>query len=491
MAYGRKPTASEVLDVMDRLQRDPIRRDELSAGHRIFRVCVEEGLLNEHSIDWLAELMQELHDEGLIAYGSVHAGVIKPSVWDNGWLQSMADWRVTSSGRADAALYRRESGTISVAESAAPGQEHDLFISHAGEDKDTVARPLADELRKRGWKVWLDELELTVGDSLSSVIDDALARSRFGVVVLSRAFFAKPWPRRELEGLTAREVAAGSKVILPVWHEVDERYIVQKSPVLADRVGVSTSLDPAAVADKISQALERAGLRAAAGLAPEPVLQSVEPESRLTIPTTSDAQTRLVIERPQYWEYLLFAGVLVQGKKALEAKWEDYELRLPGGPRREVDQGAAPEFFQREMDLLTERVGALDRILAPAVWERAFGTDDEHADPARIENFALRIIKLYEWMLDWAAELRNTSVPSAFTEIRDVTARFVDRPLKDMRKFIDRVQDQIARLPELAAGGTVEQPVRLTLELKMEADPEVSEHLEKAWEKARQALDGT
>lgn len=58
MAYGREPTASEVLDVMDRLQRDRIRRDELTAGSKIFRVCAEEGLLNEHSIDWLAELMQ-------------------------------------------------------------------------------------------------------------------------------------------------------------------------------------------------------------------------------------------------------------------------------------------------------------------------------------------------------------------------------------------------------------------------------------------------
>jgi hypothetical protein len=38
----------------------------------------------------------------------------------------------------------------------------DLFISHAGEDKDTVARPLSKALEARGWSVWLDELELTI-----------------------------------------------------------------------------------------------------------------------------------------------------------------------------------------------------------------------------------------------------------------------------------------------------------------------------------------
>jgi hypothetical protein len=106
-----------------------------------------------------------------------------------------------------------------------PGIELDVFISHAGEDKAVVARPLNDALVRRGFSVWLDELELTIGDSLSGTIDAALVRSRFGVVVLSPAFFSKVWPQRELAGLAAREVDAGSKVILPVWHQVDEHYI--------------------------------------------------------------------------------------------------------------------------------------------------------------------------------------------------------------------------------------------------------------------------
>ena len=35
------------------------------------------------------------------------------------------------------------------------------------------------------------------------------------------ALFAKEWPRKELDGLTARE-SEGQKVILPVWHGIDE-----------------------------------------------------------------------------------------------------------------------------------------------------------------------------------------------------------------------------------------------------------------------------
>ena len=34
--------------------------------------------------------------------------------------------------------------------------EWDLFISHASEDKDDVARPLADKFIEQGLKVWYD-----------------------------------------------------------------------------------------------------------------------------------------------------------------------------------------------------------------------------------------------------------------------------------------------------------------------------------------------
>lgn len=45
-------------------------------------------------------------------------------------------------------------------------REYDVFISHASEDKDDVARPLAEALRNNGLSVWYDEFELKIGDSL-------------------------------------------------------------------------------------------------------------------------------------------------------------------------------------------------------------------------------------------------------------------------------------------------------------------------------------
>jgi TIR domain len=117
--------------------------------------------------------------------------------------------------------------------------EYDVFISHASEDKDAIARPLAIRLRELGIKVWLDEFELRLGDSLRRSIDRGLSQSKFGIVVLSQTFFSKEWPQRELDGLVSKE-SDNKKVILPIWHNITREEISQFSPILADKLAVST-----------------------------------------------------------------------------------------------------------------------------------------------------------------------------------------------------------------------------------------------------------
>ena len=129
---------------------------------------------------------------------------------------------------------------------------HDVFLSHASEDKPFV-RELASELDKRNVTYWLDESEIRLGDSLRQVIDRGLRTSRFGVVILSKHFFAKEWPKRELDGLLASEI--DRKVVLPVWHGVTEEDVRTYSLTLAGRYAARSSHGPSAVADAILEAI--------------------------------------------------------------------------------------------------------------------------------------------------------------------------------------------------------------------------------------------
>jgi len=125
----------------------------------------------------------------------------------------------------------------------APAQkDYDVFICHASEDKDSIVRSLAEALRAEGLTVWYDEFEMTVGASLRRSIDAGLANSRFGVVVLSEAFFGRGWSNYELDGLVTREVAGdGTQIILPIWHRVTKEEVMAYSPSLADKLALRTS----------------------------------------------------------------------------------------------------------------------------------------------------------------------------------------------------------------------------------------------------------
>lgn len=117
----------------------------------------------------------------------------------------------------------------------------DVFISHASEDKATVAKPLAEALLARGYDVWLDKFVVKLGDSLPERIDDGLSSCRYAVVILSPHFVSKQWTKRELDGLVARETQEGAKRILPVWHEITAEAVAKFSLTLSSRLAVSTA----------------------------------------------------------------------------------------------------------------------------------------------------------------------------------------------------------------------------------------------------------
>ena len=120
--------------------------------------------------------------------------------------------------------------------------KYDVFICHASEDKDDFVRPLSEKLQQQHIEVWYDEFSLQVGDSLMEKIDEGLAMSEYGIVVLSKNFFQKPWAKRELKGFNIRELSEKREVILPIWHKINLTDVLEYSAPLADKVALSSEL---------------------------------------------------------------------------------------------------------------------------------------------------------------------------------------------------------------------------------------------------------
>lgn len=133
------------------------------------------------------------------------------------------------------------------------------FICHDTRDKEKIARPLAQRLRKVVGPVWYDEYSLEVGDSLRESIEDGLKRSDRCVLILSRAFLENTgWAKREFDSIYTREIVEKKNVILPIWVDVCGKDLYEYSPILADRVAVLWSAGLDEVVNKLSSTLRAA-----------------------------------------------------------------------------------------------------------------------------------------------------------------------------------------------------------------------------------------
>ncbi|HYZ79535.1 MAG TPA: toll/interleukin-1 receptor domain-containing protein [Gaiellaceae bacterium] len=130
------------------------------------------------------------------------------------------------------------------------GSQASIFISYSHEDKD-LARALAAALDARGLRVWIDEGELKVGDSLIERIATAIAEIDFFLALVSEASRKSNWCRKELALAVTGELGREGVRVLPV------RVAGAEMPdALADVLYLS--LDEAnidEVADKIAAAI--------------------------------------------------------------------------------------------------------------------------------------------------------------------------------------------------------------------------------------------
>ena len=81
---------------------------------------------------------------------------------------------------------------------------------------------------------------LSGGESVPREIRKGLLHSRYGIVVLSKAFLAeRKWTEHEFQGLLARETL-DTNVILPLWHKVTEEDIrMYDAPLTLRRAKIS------------------------------------------------------------------------------------------------------------------------------------------------------------------------------------------------------------------------------------------------------------
>jgi hypothetical protein len=168
----------------------------------------------------------------------------------------------------------------------------------------------------------------------------------------------------------------------------------------------------------------------------------------------SDEQIGLLLsERPDYWEYFLFAGALVVGLERLQEKYSDYALGYAPRLGLVVPSGEFMHFLDSQLNEFGEMIGLLDKLLSEDVMAEALGPPGVAGEPEKIFHAASRVIRLYEDMLSWAERIRGMSMPKEYRHVAELLVRFSEQPINELRDFVLRFSTRIDELASLSAEG--------------------------------------
>ncbi len=127
-----------------------------------------------------------------------------------------------------------------------------IFLCHAWDDRQGIAKELCELLIAREVSVWFSENDITLGEPFMRAIDKGLAKSRMGIVLVTPSLLkrlpAAGVADKELSVLLARDQ------LIPIVHNTTYDALRDVSPMLASRNGLSTTEDTmAVVADKLAE----------------------------------------------------------------------------------------------------------------------------------------------------------------------------------------------------------------------------------------------
>jgi broad specificity phosphatase PhoE/HEAT repeat protein len=233
-----------------------------------------------------------------------------------------------------------------------------------------------------------DEHSLTIGDGLRGSIDDALASSEFGVVILSSTYLQKQWTMAELDGLIALQ-RLGRKVILPVWHGVSATEVSQKCPTLANLVAADTVNGISYTADTVARVVKEQLKGGSVSPDPNYALKSEGALSAYKANLIADIQNNLVLElyeKSQYEDICLTPLI-----RSLEGTGTSVHniVELVDAPRSAIigEPGSGKTTALRVLALDLMRRTPLN-IIPIYLSLAAFGSDSGHARRSTFEDFA-------------------------------------------------------------------------------------------------------
>ncbi|XP_039167125.1 TMV resistance protein N-like [Eucalyptus grandis] len=118
------------------------------------------------------------------------------------------------------------------------GSEYQVFLSFRGPDtRIGFTNVLYHSLRDAGIRVFLDDEELRVGETIAGSLKQAIDNSMIYIPVFSKTYASSKWCLCELRQIMANTLrSGGNKEILPIFYDVEPDDVKLKSSLYRDAI---------------------------------------------------------------------------------------------------------------------------------------------------------------------------------------------------------------------------------------------------------------
>jgi hypothetical protein len=166
-----------------------------------------------------------------------------------------------------------------------------IFLSHSHADK-AFARKLAKDLIDAGARVWIDEAELQIGDSLIEKIREGIDNMEYLAVILSPESVHSRWVQKEVDIAMNLQIQGRGIKVLPLMY----RYCEMPGFLLGMFYGDFTN--PHTYDTALRQVLKRLGLSHVQPLptitTPHPSFQELSTDARLLLLQAAMDETQTI-----------------------------------------------------------------------------------------------------------------------------------------------------------------------------------------------------
>lgn len=170
-------------------------------------------------------------------------------------------------------------------------------------------------------------------------------------------------------------------------------------------------------------------------------------------------------ELPDVWEYLLYAGAMLAARDEIEDLYRDHLIGYAPLAGESLDANESIGRLQGAFPDAQALAKQIERMFNAELQERAFGIPGQSGDEALIRQLAERTMAQYRGLLEWAGGLRSARVPEEFQTAYQLAADLVNKPIEQVRAFVDEVVAQMDSVAERIERDDDDSPIQVTVAL--------------------------